>query len=156
MSRFLEEAKRFVMQSFSERSEVGEPFDMRHLVQRSHTLSPPVKDKIEEALSELVNDGILDEEGRITAFGIDTHYPVNYSHLRDLFVSFMRNNRMKPEDHIPWDLLVKQVIFPHSLVGRQKAALFEEVIPSLAAEGFLDNPAEGAYFLTQKGYESLY
>lgn len=156
MSRFLEEAKRFVMQSFSSRSEVGEPFDMRYFFQRSHTLSPPAKDEIEKALSELGRDGILDEESRITALGIDTYYPIDKADIRRLLLSFMQGNRMKKDDAVDFRLVIHQIVLSNGFGSRQKKVLFDEVFPSLVSEGLLDNLGEGAYFLTQKGYESLY
>lgn len=156
MSRFLNEAKSFVMQSFSTISCVGDTIDMRYIVQKQLTISPPARDEIENAIQSLINEGVLEPSGAITKFGIDRFFPLNVGEIKRSLLILMKNKRMREGDHLDWQTIMHNITMSASFGERQRNAFFEEVLPSLVSDGVLINPSEGCYLLTRKGYEFIY
>lgn len=83
MSILIKQAKQFVMNSFPRTSQVGDDIDFRYVSFSKDALR--YREVLPEALSELMIEGFLTSENRLTEKGFTYLFPSNVEGLKKKF-----------------------------------------------------------------------
>lgn len=148
MSKFIEEAKRFIMKSIAEEQpSVGQSIFWKRLAVPLAQLPPPVRDAIEVAMKELQDEGIFDANQGITEKGISLIYGTSSERIADVQHEILAQLR---------EMGARVGYTPNWRAFITAPQAFREAIPDavkgLQRDGILDEKEA----LTQKGYERLY
>ncbi|WP_320171127.1 hypothetical protein [Maridesulfovibrio sp.] len=148
MSRFVQEAKNFIMDSFAEeRPTVGQKIFIRRLMVPISKLHPPVKDALPQAMKELQQEGLFDNDEGLTEKGVDYIYGDLDSRTQEArtdILNQLRDMQARVGYSPNWRAFITaSEPYKNALVAAVK---------ELQSEGVLDESEA----LTEKGYESLY
>lgn len=133
MNNRIKQAKQFVMKSFPRNSQVNDCIDFRYVSFSTEALQ--YRDVLPEVLSELVMEGFLTSENRLTEKGFTYLFPSDVESLKKKFFHFLNNCNIRIGDIVNTQLL--QFNFLVHLNTQDREDFFNTVLPDLLANQYL-------------------
>lgn len=139
----------------AKKADVGHALNARALRQRAINWNPKQTDALEPGAEALVEDGILENrDGQyfVTQQGVDKLYQPAGNSVRDAVLSCFSGSKARVGDA----LNVRTLQLKHMIHWnpKQKEAL-DSTLQQMEAEELIESKG-GDFFLTQKGFDTLY
>lgn len=131
----LKQAMQFILQSFPRNSEVGDRLDARKVSFSNEGLSYG-KEILQDAISELINEGFLTPDNRLTEKGLSDLFLPSIERIKVDFYDYLDCSNLSKGDYI--DAKRLGFDFLTSLSRSDNELFISKVLPELIAEGFLE------------------
>ncbi|AYA03985.1 hypothetical protein BEN74_15035 [Acinetobacter sp. WCHAc010034] len=125
----------FILQSFPRTSEVGDRFDARKVSFLNEGLSYG-KVILQDAISELVKEGFLTPDNRLTEKGLSDLFLPSIERIKVDFYDYLDSCNLSKGDYIDAKRLGFDFLI--SLSSSDNELFMSKVLPDLISEGFIE------------------